>query len=230
MPKIYRDIIQGSSEWESARLGIPTSSSFSRIITPSGNRSKSWEPYLFELLGERLTGRSEEDFKSSWMERGTEMESEAVNWFSFQTDLETEKVGFVTNDSGTIGASPDRLVSDGALLEIKCPSAGVHVSYLLKKPVDHEHFVQTQGQLFVAQYDSNWVLSYHPALPKALVKVGRDDGFISKMEKLLNEFSQELETKAQEMIERGWLMPKSGYQFSAETDEAFERWNKTGVI
>lgn len=197
--------IQGTSEWLSLRAGIPTASEFDRIVTPTGKVSTSQDNYLYLLLSERITGRPDTETVSFWMERGSHMEAEAVSFYEFQRDIETELVGFLTNDEGTIGASPDRLVGDDGLLEIKCPAPHTHVSYLLYKPVDKKYFPQLQGQLWIS--GRRWVdiLSYHPQMPPALVRVERDEEYIALLEKEVTKFSVRLEQFTNELVERGLI-------------------------
>src|SRR5262245_45091449 len=118
---IIHDVVQGSTSWLQLRAGIPTASQFDQIITPSGKPSKSAERYMLTLLAERLMGHPITENVSMWMKRGSEMEADAVAFYQLQTDSDTVPVGFITNDEGTIGASPDRLVGEEGLLEIKCP-------------------------------------------------------------------------------------------------------------
>ena len=138
---IVHDCIQGTTEWLSVRAGIPTASMFDQIITPkTGKLSTSSEGYMLRLLAERILKRPiEQQAFSGWMDRGSAMESDAVAFYEFQRSLDTVKVGFITNDAGTIGASPDRLVGDDGLLEIKCPSEAVHMGYLLHGSLGEKH-------------------------------------------------------------------------------------------
>lgn len=202
---IIHDCIQGTSEWLTLRAGIPTASEFDKILTPGGKPSKSAEPYMFALLAERIMGHPRIEAVSRWMDRGSQMEAEAVNFYQFQRDCETVKVGFITNNEGTIGASPDRLVSEEGLLEIKVPSEPVHVSYLIKKSVDSTYYPQVQGQLWIAERQWLDILSYHPEMPPALIRVERDEDYIASLSTAVSAFSQCLEAMSLELIERGWI-------------------------
>ena len=207
-PIYHMSLIQGTSAWTAARLGIPTASQFHRIVTGKGNPSRSAEGYLFELLAERITGLPTVNFKSSWMERGHELESEAVNYYEFQKDVETVPVGFITNAARTIGASPDRLVGPDGLLEIKCPKPSTHVGYLLRIGDTYEdHGTQVQGQLSVSKRGWSDLLSYSPGMPPALIRVERDEPFIRAMRGYIESFSAGLDAHTQAAIERGWLKP-----------------------
>ena len=113
------DCKQNTTEWLDLRAGIPTASQFDRIITPTGKPSASAIPYMHQLLAERLMGRPITGYVSFDMDRGKDLEPEAVSFYEFTQDVETMPVGFITNDEETIGASPDRLIGSDGLLEIK---------------------------------------------------------------------------------------------------------------
>lgn len=197
--------IQGSTEWLRLRAGIPTASCFDQIVTPGGKPSRSAERYLFTLLAERMMGHPCIEAVTTWMDRGSRAEEEAVSFYELQRDCATVKVGFVTNDVGTIGASPDRFVGEDGLLEIKVPKEHTHVLYLLKKAVDQAYYPQVQGQLWIAERRWVDVLSYHPEMPPALIRVERDEKFIGLLAAGVAEFSQVLETYSADVAARGWL-------------------------
>jgi hypothetical protein len=202
---IVHPCIQGTPEWAALRLGIPCASQFSRIITPKGAPSKSAEMYLFELLAERLTGEATVGYTSHWMDRGSMLEADAVSFYEFTRDVETEKVGFITNDSQTIGASPDRLVGEDGLLEIKCVTPANHVGFLFQAGAAYEaHKVQTQAQLWIAERQFNDLMAYHPTLESPIYRVQRDDIFIQKMSVEVRNFSAQLEEMTAEAERKGW--------------------------
>ncbi len=226
---ISHDVIQGSPEWIVLRLGIPTGSNFERIVTPGGKASgaKTQEKYINELLAERITGHDSTDFQSKWMARGQTMEADALAFYELQRDMDTMPVGFMTNDAGTIGASPDRLVGSDGLMEIKCPSPGIHVGYLLKSGSAYEEYrVQVQGQLWIAEREWNDMVSYSPEMPMALTRISRDEAFIKIMKPLIEEFSERLEKMAEQCVANGWLVKDRVKEpaFSKETDLAYAAW------
>ena len=204
---ITHDVVQGSEEWRRLRMGVPTASEFHRILTPGGKPSASAEKYLFELLGELLMARPMEKPTYPWMQRGNDLEADAANWYELQCDTETRVVGFCTTDDGTIGASPDRLVSDDGLLELKCPAPDTHVRYLLfpSKGVDGDYKVQVQGQLYVTERKWCDVVSYHPELPSVIVRVERDEEYIAKLDAALHAFTEQLALAKAELQRRGLL-------------------------
>jgi hypothetical protein len=202
---IVHDVVQGTAEWQRLRAGIPTASSFDRIVTPTGKPSSQAAKYLHWLLAERITGRPLEGAVTSWMARGLDLEAEAVAYYEGIRDQDTERVGFVTDDAGRYGASPDRFVGAEGLLEIKAPASHTHVGYLVSRAVDADYYPQIQGQLWVCGRRWSDVLSYHPEMPPALIRVPRDEAFIALLERHVSAFVATLETAAQEAKERGWI-------------------------
>ncbi len=209
MPKLYKQVTQNTTEWREQRAGIPTSSQFHRIVTPKGKSSKSADMYLFELLAERLTGELTWSASTNYMERGHDLEADAIKLYRFTREAETEPVGFVTNNEGTIGASPDQLVGENGLLEIKVPKPATHIGYLLQSGTAYEeHRTQTQGQLWITEREWNDLLSYNPALPPALYRVERDEEHIADIARELAAFSQRLEALYAELVAQfEWVHP-----------------------
>lgn len=222
--RVYTDVIQGTQEWLELRAGIPTASNFDKILTPGGAKgpqpSKQQEKYMFLLLAERLMGHPVEDRGySHWMDRGNDEEGRAVCFYEFQRDIETVKVGFITNDAGMIGCSPDRLVGEPGLLEIKVPSEAIHMGYLLQSGTAYEEYrVQVQGQLWVSGREWSDVLSWHPELPPALMRIERDENFISLLDVHVTAFSERLEAMFVELVGRGWAKEKPARPEPSLTD------------
>ncbi len=198
------DVQQGTSAWLELRAGIPTASDFDRILTPGGKPSTQAEKYLYRLLAERIMGHPVTEAVSMWMERGSLQEKNAVSFYELQKDCDTVPCGFVTDDAVTVGASPDRLCGDDGLLEIKCPSESVHMGYLLKSGSAYETYrVQVQGQMWVTGRQWVDVLSYHPELPYALVRIERDEDFIEKLAATVGAFSDVLEKTFADLTAQG---------------------------
>lgn len=206
---IVHTVTQGTTEWLRLRAGIPTASCFDQLLTPTGKLSTQSKGYMHRLLAERMLGRPlVEAAVTSWMVRGSELEAEAVTWYEAQRDCDTARVGFVTDDGGTVGASPDRLVGADGLLEVKCPKESVHVGYLLSESVGDAYRLQVQGQLWVCERRWVDVVSYSPELPTALIRVERDEAFIEMLAAAVATFSFALETHAAALRDRGWIHPK----------------------
>lgn len=185
---IVHNVEQGSREWLECRLGIPTASAFKKIITPTGKLSAQARQYAYLLCAERLLNGVQGSLDGmAWMERGKELEAEAVKSYEFEQDVSTKTVGFITTDCGQIGCSPDRLVGDRGLLEIKCPAPSTHVGYLLDG-MDKDYIPQVQGQLFVTgRAWCDWY-SYNPAMPSVRVRVFPDAEYQANMAVALSDF------------------------------------------
>lgn len=191
---ITADVIQGTPEWFAARCGIPSASNFDKIITTTGAPSKQAQKYMYQLAAERVTGRSEESYSSAAMERGKETEAEARNLYEMLYDLKIEQVGVCYPDKKKLcAASPDGLIGDDGLIEIKCPMAFAAVTYLLEDGLPTDYFQQAQGQLYVT--GRKWLdfLSYYPGIKPMIYRVARDENFIAALGLQLLKFNTELD-------------------------------------
>jgi hypothetical protein len=207
---LYKDVIQNTPEWRALRAGIPTASQGHRIVTPKGERSKAQEGYLFELLAERILGEPiEDDYQSWWMGRGKDLEADAIEYYSLQTDMDTEPCGFITTDDGIAGCSPDRLVGEDGLLEIKCVKPANHVAYLLQVgEAVKDHRTQIQMQLWVSERHYCDLLSYCPGFPEALYRIERDELFITQIRHAVEGFSVRLGELTERAIRNGWIQER----------------------
>ena len=191
---------QGAPEWLSLRLGMPTASEFCKIITPTGKASTQAEAYSNRLVAELLTGKSADPFAGNdWTTRGNELEADAAAFYELQFGGDIKEVGFITNDEETFGASPDRLVDENGLLEIKCPAPHTHVGNLLDGQIDGKYTPQVQGQMLVT--GRSWVdwLSYHPEMQPSIIRIERDEKYLELMRSMLTEFTENLQRKFQQL-------------------------------
>ena len=110
------NVEQGTPEWLALKAGVPSASNFDKIVTTKGEPSKQAGKYLYQLAGERITGKREDGFQSSAMARGIEMESEAVALYELMREVETTTVGVCYKDEKkSFLCSPDRFVQDKRL-------------------------------------------------------------------------------------------------------------------
>jgi hypothetical protein len=79
------------------------------------------------------------------------------------------------------------------------------VSYLLAEPVDQAYYPQIQGQLWIAERQWLDMLSYHPEMPPALIRVARDEAYITKLGAAVEAFAALLAQHAEVLRTRGWL-------------------------
>lgn len=194
---------QGSDEWLKVRLGIPTTSNFGKIITPTGKKSDQYEGYLNELLGQLLAGKLEPQVKNAAMLRGNELEPYAVEYYEYHYGYRCKEVGFVTTKDGRIGCSPDRLIGQDGLLEVKCPMYKQHIKNLRSGVIDMKYYPQVQGQLLLTKRKwCDW-MSYHPDIPASVVRVERDEEYLEKLKEYLNEFLCEMDNVLEMWAGRG---------------------------
>ena len=158
--QIIKDIEQGSQEWLQLRLGVATASNFDKIITSAGVESKTLKEYAFELASDSLLTEPEASFQSEAMIRGNQLEEEARSYYSFVTDNKVEEVTFIKK--GNIGYSPDGLISDNGLVEIKCPLKKNHLKYLIDNKLPTKYKAQVQGGLYISEREYCDFISYHP--------------------------------------------------------------------
>ena len=161
---------QRTPEWFAARLGKVTASRVSDIIgkTQSGY-SASRANYMALLVCERLTGAAAESYSNAAMQHGTDTEPMALSAYEAAKGVLVQAEGFVTHPSiEQSGASPDGLVGDSGLIEIKCPNTATHLDTLLSKKMPSKHRPQVQWQM--ACTGRHWCdfVSYDPRLPERL--------------------------------------------------------------
>jgi len=173
------DCEQGKEEWFDVRRGIPSASNFSKIITATGKPSTQAEKYLFKLAGEKVSGITEDTYQNAAMLRGIEMEEEARQLYQIMEDVKVEQVGFCISEG--YGCSPDGLVGDKGMLEIKCPNVATHVSYLLKGTLPSDYFQQVQGQLLVTGREWCDFMSYSTCIKPFIIRVDRDEKFLASL-------------------------------------------------
>lgn len=158
---------QGTEEWLAARLGIPTATGISNIVTPAGKKSASYNAYLAKLVAESIEGLSE-TYKSDSMERGNRLEPQARMAYEFETENEVIRVGGVyLNTDKDLMISPDGLIPHLRKgLEIKCPKMKTHIQYILDGGVPSEYIIQVQSALWVTGYETWDFVSYCPEYQK----------------------------------------------------------------
>lgn len=192
---------QRTEEWYAARLGKVTASRVADVMakTKSGYGA-SRANYMAELLCERLTGQKTDSFVSAEMQRGTELEAQARDGYAFLNDVKVGEGGFFDHASiPMFGASPDGLIGDVGLVEIKCPNTATHIDYLLSQSVPGKYQTQMQAQMACTGREWCDFVSFDPRLPDDLQffvkRVPRDDAFIAAMQTEIATFLAELSAK-----------------------------------
>lgn len=182
---------QYSEAWWGGRRGIPTASSFAKIVSSTGKKSSSWKEYAFKKAAELETGKVEKTYKSKSMDRGTELEPEARENYEFITETEMAQVGMVFQDEKKLWAcSPDGLNIDIKKgLEIKCPESAAHKQYCYEQKVPTKYKPQVFGSLWICDEIESWdFMSYHPDMKPFIITVDRDNEEYKTYVKVLSEF------------------------------------------
>ena len=201
------DVEQGSDAWFAARAGKLTASRVKALVakTKSGY-SSSRANMITQLALERITGVVEPTYSNAAMQRGTDLESQARDYYSFERDVSVSEVGMVIHpepEYSFITCSPDGLIGDDGLLEIKCPfSMAKMVSYLEKDAHAKEYRVQLQMQLLVTGRQYVDAVGYDPRFPDGLkMAVCRVEADKEYQEELLSEMLK-ANTEINELIEK----------------------------
>ena len=199
------EIIQGSDEWKALRLGKVTASRVADVVakTKSGP-SASRANYAAQLIAERLTGTVAESYTNAAMQHGTETEPEARAAYEFYQGVTVREVAFVPHPKiEQSGCSPDGLVGEDGLVEIKCPQTAAHLETLLGQAVPGKY--ETQMQYQMACTGRKWCdyVSYDPRMPENMrlfiKRVMRDEKRISELETEVAGFLLELAVKLSQL-------------------------------
>ena len=192
MPIILENVIQRSTEWFQLKAGLPSASSFNRIVTTSEERSKQYKDYLYELAGESIVGYTENSYTNYAIEKGIERVEESRIVFEKLYGEPVRQVGLVYKDkSRSVCCSPDGLVGDTGV-ELKNPILKTQTKYLLNGTLPTEYFQQVQGSMWTMNFKHYFFFSYYPGMPPFILLVKRDEAFISKLSKEMDLFVKEL--------------------------------------
>ncbi|MGF6434353.1 lambda exonuclease family protein [Bradyrhizobium elkanii] len=199
------EIIQGSDEWKALRLGKVTASRVADVIakTKTGY-SASRANYMAQLIAERLTDTVADAYTNAAMQHGTETEPEARSAYEFYQGVTVEQVAFVPHPKiDQAGCSPDGLVGDDGLVEIKCPNTATHLETLLGHAVPSKYEAQMQFQMACTGRKYCDFVSYDPRMPENMrlfiKRVNRNDRLISDIESEIASFLLEMAVKLSEL-------------------------------
>jgi len=188
---------QRSTEWFAARLGRATGSRFNDIMarTRSGY-SASHKNYAAELVVERLTGAKEDNYTSAPMQWGIDNEPVASLQYMLESGNDVTETGFWIHDDIMAGASPDGLIGEDGLLEIKCPNTATHLDTLIKKSLPRQYQAQVQGQMWITGRKWCDFVSFDPRLTgnaqMFTIRVERDEIYIAELQEEVELFLEEV--------------------------------------
>jgi len=168
------NVKQNTLEWGALRASKPTASNFSMLVTTKGVLSKSMEKYAVTLAEEMFAGKPLDSWNGNkFTDYGHEIEDQARSAYELRTGQDVEKVGFVTDDLEQWGCSPDGLVGDDGMVEIKCLPKE-HTPTLLKYKetgkTPSDKIVQPQGQMMICERKWCDLVFYRPSLPMLIIR------------------------------------------------------------
>lgn len=196
---ITYNIEQRSEAWHEARCGRVTGTRFKNLV--SKETTDSYKDLVTNIACEIITGAAEETYVSPAMQYGIETEPEARREYETITDVSVTQAGFVIPDEehkyhNWIGISPDGLLPDDGILEIKCPLARTHFEYIERGVLPSEYRYQVQGQLFVTGFKYCHFMSYVPGMKPFIIEVLPDaelfELFNQRLDKLIIEVQEKL--------------------------------------
>ncbi|MBP3932569.1 MAG: YqaJ viral recombinase family protein [Pseudomonas sp.] len=188
--KVVTDIEQGTPEWLALRLGIATASELDCLLVsgkhPTGFGVAAFT-YMDQLIGERITEEAAElPFQTKATIRGHELEEVALGLYEGREEVKAQKVGIILNHG--IGYSPDGLIGNDGLIEIKTKLPKFQVGVILAGEIPKEHVAQCQGGLWAS--DREWIdfISYWPGMPLFVKRAHRDEAMIRKIAERVKSF------------------------------------------
>lgn len=164
------DFPQGSQEWKQARAARVTASNVAKVLSRSRDRKSEGATranYKARIIAEILTGKpQEDDYTNEDMEGGIELEPLARAAYELHADVFVDQVGFVIHPRyPRWGASPDGLVGDKGMVQIKCPKPATHIAYRIAGVVPSKYEPQLASELDVCEREWSDFVSYCPAFP-----------------------------------------------------------------
>lgn len=201
--------LQRTEEWFSERLGKVTGSPVLKVYKrlKNGNYSSEREAYKMEKIAERLSGLPSSSFTSPAIKRGIEKEETARQAYMRATNAEVIEVGFIPHPTiGMAGVSPDGLVGDDGLIEIKCPNTSTAVEVLLTEQVDEKYHAQMMWAMACTGRAWCDYVVFDDRLPENLQlyvkRIERDDDLIKTVEREVREFIAEVDADIARLLDK----------------------------
>ena len=198
---------QGTAEWLAARAGLITASRIADLMAKTkAGESASRANYRAQLVAERLTGKPQESFSNSAMQWGTDQEPMARSAYEIRHGEMIEQVGLILHSSIPLtGASPDGLIGDNGLIEIKCPNTATHIEYAVSGKPPTKYLLQMLWQMECTGREWCDFVSYDPRMPADMqlfiVRVNRDDKRIKEICDEVMKLNAEIEEQIKKLKE-----------------------------
>lgn len=189
---------QRSPEWLAERAGKVTASCLSDVMM--AKTTAGYQNLMARLICERLTGQPVETFKSGAMEYGADTEAQARAFYELESGNEVVECGFIPHPTlAWTGASPDGLIREDGLVEIKVPQPAKHIKNLMGGSIDKAYSLQMQWQMECTGRLWCDFVSFNPTFPDHLKihiqRVDRDAEAIEEIKAATTTFLAELEGK-----------------------------------
>ena len=203
MTVVVETFAQQTPEWYKARLGTPTASKFKAVISKGRGKqpSKTRMTYMYELVAERITGRTHYVFQTPAMLRG--IQAEPVLRDKYQvTHYAVREVGFVMNTTLKAGASPDGLIGEDGLVEIKTMAPHLMVAGLAHGDLPKLWWPQLQGQMLIT--DRQWcdLVVWAEEIGMWVERVDRDEDYCDLLAYALSVFAVDLDAVEVDVLDK----------------------------
>lgn len=192
MPLYRFDIKQNTEEWLALKVGKFSASTAADLLMDK--KTVGYTNLINRIVEERITGQPTESKTftgNANTERGHEYEPLAREDYEFNSFNNVLQVGVVELDDWTL-CSPDGLINENGLIQIKCPIFNTQKEYLKNPKVPTIYYKQMQFELFVTGREYNIFYSFHNYLPAVEIKLNRDEVLIAEIERRLNEAKNEV--------------------------------------
>jgi exodeoxyribonuclease (lambda-induced) len=198
---IHKNIEQGTDEWNLLRCSRITAS-----VVPcffAAEKTKTYQEAILKISRGRVTGKPVETFKSDWMQRGNDMEAQAIAQYEIDKEVYAgvERVGFIEVDEWT-GCSPDGLVGDEGMVQIKCVKWNTFDAIKTEADIDKDYFIQCQAELFFSGRKWNDIYYYDPDLKAKCFRIEADEKWFNLINEAIEKAKVQIELKMQSMERR----------------------------
>lgn len=176
-------------------MGIMTASKFKDVLAKGAGKTR--KAYMYLLAAESITSEPIESFSNEYMEWGTITEPQARAMYELESGNTIEQVAFIKpSEESSVGCSPDGLVGEKGMIEIKCPKTTTQIETFLKGDMPTGHKAQVQGQMWVSEREWCDFVSFDPRIAGEAsyfcTRIHRDPDYIDELNKACATFSEEL--------------------------------------
>lgn len=211
---IPAELVQGTKEWYAARCGKITASCFGKLAgsgRSGGGFTQTAITYMTQVMAERITGLPQDEIQSKYLDHGNKHEPTARQLYQWHLSASRvlRQVGFV--DHPTIpfcGGSPDCLIEDDGVLEIKCPyTVHTHLAHIENDGTsDRDYLWQMQGNLWITGRKWCDFVSFHPYVPEPLrfhvVRYTRDEDVIDEIQERVTRALEQVAIRVKKIEQR----------------------------